>query len=85
MYDSGMQHHAPPDGYRWTGRTEHEIVLINPEVCPTGHPANLVRWGDIAHCREQAHRHRHLSWQCACGQLIYRAAGAYVGALDCLD
>lgn len=75
-------HKAPPDGFRWSGRTEHEIVLNDPEVCPAGHPAQLVRRG-FERCTDWAHS-GHNSWTCACGQDIYRADGAYVGQLDCL-
>lgn len=72
-----------PDGYRWTGRTEHEIVLIDPDTCPAGHPAELVRRG-FTRCSDPAHGRRHNTWTCACGQTIYRVPGAFVGEVMCL-
>ena len=77
-----MHHKAPPDGFRWSGRTPHEIVLIDPATCPAGHPAEIVRRG-LERCDDWAHD-GHKSWTCRCGQDIYRADGAFVGELDCL-
>jgi hypothetical protein len=70
----------PPDGFEWTGRGM-EIRLIDPEWCPTGHPAMLIR-RDFAHCAE----HRgHNAWTCSCGQVIYRHAGEFLGELRCVS
>jgi hypothetical protein len=66
---------VPPDGYEYTGRTPHEIRLVDPVHCPGGHPARLVRRG-WSHCPEHG---THYSWACACGQEIWRVEGAFVG------
>lgn len=62
-----MHHYVLPDGYRWTGRTDLEIALIDPEVCPAGHPVELVRRGYDGRTW----------WLCACGQEIRRQDGAF--------
>jgi hypothetical protein len=72
MYDSGL-----PDGYERTGRTPMEIRLIDPEVCPAGHPMRLVRRG-WSHCALQ---HHHESWTCACGQEVWRVGGVFIDDL----
>jgi hypothetical protein len=67
----------PPDGYEYTGRTPHEIQLIDPEHCPAGHPADLIRRG-WDHCATHG---SHNNWRCACGQQIWRVEGQFVGEL----
>lgn len=76
-----MSRPAPPDGYRWTGRGP-EIVLVDPDTCPAGHPFTFGQRG-YTHCSERSH-HGHTYWLCACGQETYRAPGAFVDQLDCV-
>lgn len=67
-----------PDGYvRWPD-PEHGpgLELIDPEVCPAGHPFAWGQRGSLAYCREHE---PHNTWWCACGQKIWRYDGAFVG------
>lgn len=66
----------PPDGYRWTGKGM-EIELIDPDWCPAGHPADLVKRG-IHRCAVHGYAIHH-EWTCSCGQLIWRVEGQFVG------
>lgn len=72
-----MSDDRPPlkDGYEYAGPTGPEMRLIDPEVCPAGHPMMLIRrsWN---HCPTHGH---HNSWECACGQEVWRVDGTFVG------
>jgi hypothetical protein len=54
--------------------------LIDPGDCPR---CGRFRWGKRSHVPCVEHRGGHPEWVCACGQEIYREAGAFVGALSC--
>lgn len=69
-----------PDGYARRG--EHGLVLIDPQVCPAGHPFRFGERSSLAQCRAHG---PHLAWRCACGQTVYRHAGAFWGGLECLS
>lgn len=63
----------PPDGYIWA-EDGIGIVLIDPLVCPAGHPIDGFRRGWTP-CSEHS---GHTVWYCSCGQEIYRESGAFV-------
>lgn len=73
-----------PDGYvRWPDPERGPgLELIDPEVCPVGHPFAWGQRGSLAYCREHE---PHNTWWCACGQKIYRVEGAFVGELVCVS
>ena len=63
-----------PDGYERFG--ERSLRLIDPQVCPAGHPFRFGTRQNPARCPE--HR-QHNTWLCACSQWIWRYDGAFVG------
>jgi hypothetical protein len=68
-----------PDGYAWVDGGP-AIRLVDPQWCPAGHPAVVVR-RDLPRCEQ--HRYHH-AWTCRCGQAIYRHDGEFVGVLGCV-
>jgi hypothetical protein len=67
-----------PDGYK--PLPGGGMQLIDPTDCPR---CGRFRWGKRSHTPCAEHRGGHPEWVCACGQEIYREAGAFVGALSC--
>jgi hypothetical protein len=65
---------AVPDGYERFG--EQGLKLIDPIVCPAGHPFRWGQSGSLARCAKHGD---HNVWICACSQWIWRYDGAFVG------
>lgn len=73
-----MEREIPPGYVPWG---ELGMVLVDPTLCPGGHPFAFGQRG-----YEPCAEHRgHPSWVCACGreQFLQREDGAIVGELEC--
>jgi hypothetical protein len=69
------------DGLKPTGRGT-EVKLVDPTGCSCGR----FRFGmrRYTQCEDWDHG-GHTTWECACGQLIYRWPGRFAGEpLECL-
>lgn len=76
----GAELEPVPDGYeRWAGEG---LKLIDPIVCPAGHPFAWGQRGSLAYC--DVHE-PHNTWWCACGQHVFRVEGAFAGELECVS
>lgn len=69
-----------PDGYERFG--EQGLKLIDPVLCPAGHPFEWGQRGSLAFCLEHG---SHNTWWCRCGLKIYRVEGAFVSELKCVS